>query len=304
MTSATPITLGEPAGITAPLSEKRARTRAVRVGPLSFGGVVRSEWIKALSLRSVRWTALVSIVLGTGIAAMMAFGMRGMMDLTAASSSAELAGYLVTVAGAAASFLSLVFGVLGVFLFSSEYASGMILSSLTVAPRRGLFFAGKAAVVALLSAAIAVVAVVLATVIAVVVVPSSAGTLLSTQVVTGLLGSVFFLIAVALMAFGLAGLIRSTAGAITAVVALLWLIPMVLQIAFGVSGWAWLDQISVLLPISLGETASSGVLPVVAEYGGPAGFVPAYGAALGVLAAWAAVPVVVALKLFFVRDAR
>ena len=93
---------------------------------LSLAGAIHSEWIKASSLRSIRWTAAVSIVVGIAMSVVMAFAIR---DLVGQDSAAGYIDYLLTVTGFPATFLSLVFGVLGVFVFSNEYSSGMILST-------------------------------------------------------------------------------------------------------------------------------------------------------------------------------
>ena len=67
-----------------------------------------------------------------------------------------------------------------------------------------------------------------AALISLILVPNVSQILGQTQVLTGLAGTIVFLVGVSLMAFALAGIVRSTAGAITIVVAILLLVPLIL----------------------------------------------------------------------------
>ncbi|MDF1488740.1 hypothetical protein [Tessaracoccus caeni] len=271
---------------------------ATRSARLTFGGVVRSEWIKALSLRSIRWSVIVSIGLGVAMSAAIAFALNAM----AADAPAEShVGFLTTVTSFPAGFLSLVFGVLGVFLFSSEYASGMILSTLTSAPRRGLVFAAKAVVLTVLSVFVAVVVLASGIGASAIVLPASTGSILDPQALTGFLGTLVFLLVVALFAFAAAGILRSTAGGITVMVAVVFLLPTILQIVTQVSDWSWAPVMLNYLPSTLGTVVGAGV--VEGGMGSDLGM-PGYGTALVALAAWALIPMGAAAWLFSSRDAK
>ena len=52
---------------------------AVHASRLSFAGILRSEWIKALSLRSIRWSIGTSIVAGLAMSLAMSFALRALM---------------------------------------------------------------------------------------------------------------------------------------------------------------------------------------------------------------------------------
>lgn len=123
--------------------------------------------------------------------------------------------YVLAVTTFPATFLAFVFA--GAFVFSSEYASGMILSTLTAAPRREYVLTAKALVLTAISSAAALASGIRVSMLQV---PEVADVLGSTQVLTGMLGTVFFLVAISLFAFAVAGA-RSTAGAITVVVGIL-----------------------------------------------------------------------------------
>ncbi len=277
---------------------------------LTLGGVIRSEWIKAMSLRSIRWTMAISIGLGVAMCVVMGFALNDFFnDTTSPMTATE---YVLAVTTFPATFLAFVFGVLGAFVFSSEYASGMILSTLTAAPRRGYVVAAKALVLTAISAAAAFIVVGAGIAVSVLYMPGVADVLGSTQVLTGMLGTVFFLVAISLFAFAVAGIVRSTAGAITVVIGILLLVPMILQIMSGVLDWNWLVTIQNYLPMTLGSNLGIGVtdaaelsLRVQMEQA-DTGYaeVLSYGDSAFNLALWVIVPMAVAVRLFFSRDAK
>lgn len=283
------------------LTRPTTATPADQASRLSFAGLLRSEWIKALSLRSIRWSIGTSIVAGLAMSLAMSFALRALIgdDLTATH-----AEYLASVTGFPANLLSLVFGVLGVFVFSSEYASGMILSTLTAAPRRGLLMAAKAVVLTAIAVVIALVVVGSGVLIAVTVMPESASAVWTLQTLTSLLGTTVFLVAIALFSFAVAGILRSTAGAITAVVGVIFLLPNILQIVAQLSDWSWVQLVWHYLPSSLGLTLGSGVMEGGAPVLEAAVHTPGYAEALAVLAAWVILPMAAAAKAFLSRDAR
>lgn len=285
-------TLTRPAAATPPV---------VQASRLSFSGILRSEWIKALSLRSIRWSIATSIVAGLAMSLAMSFALRALSGEDLIGSHAE---YLMTVTGFPANLLSLVFGVLGVFLFSSEYASGMILSTLTAAPRRGQLMAAKAVVLTVIAVAIAAVVVTSGVLIAVAVMPESASAVWTLQTLTSLLGTTIFLVAIALFSFAVAGILRSTAGAITVVVGVAFLLPNILQIVAQLSNWAWVQLVWNYLPTSLGMMLGTGIAEGSAPVSEASVHYPGYAEALVALAVWVIVPMAIAARSFFARDAK
>ncbi len=277
---------------------------------LTLGGVIRSEWIKAMSLRSIRWTLVLSIGLGMAMCTIMGFALNDLFsDPTSSMTATE---YVLAVTTFPATFLAFVFGVLGAFVFSSEYASGMILSTLTAAPRRGYVVAAKVLVLTAISAVAALLVVGAGIAVAVLHRPEVADVLTTTQVLTGMLGTVLFLVAISLFAFAVAGIVRSTAGAITVVVGILLLVPTILQIMSGVLDWNWLVTVQNYLPMTLGSNLGVGItdaadlsLRVQMEQAdsGYADVLGYWDSAFN-LALWVIVPMAVAVRLFFSRDAK
>ena len=113
-------------------------------------------------------------------------------------------------------------------------------------------------------------------------------------------GSGLVFAGIALMALGFGFLLRSTAGAITVVVSLLFVILLPLQLAAG--QWSWVSKIIDCLPISV-SSAVSNPLPTAAELGGEGAQFLTHGQAIAVFAAWALVPLIAAWFVFTRRDA-
>jgi len=105
---------------------------------------------------------------------------------------------------------------------------------------------------------------------------------------------------IALMALGLGFLLRSTAGTITVIVSLLFIISTPLQIA--ASKWDWIYKIIGCLPSTVSEAVSD-PFQRTTEWGGQGAQFLTHGQAIAVFAAWAIVPLLIAWFVFSRRDA-
>lgn len=285
--------------------ETQASTRTTRntpaARPQTFGGVFRSERIKFTSLLSIRLTLLITMVLGLGVSLLVVLlqvtdeFIVGGPDTLFGLGDQAMQSYLLFAATLSAPFLALVFGVLGVFAISNEYSSGMILSTLTAVPRRGRIFAAKAVLLATASAITAAVIVFGALGIAVIGVPEAASQLFTSQVISGVLGAIAYLVLISLFAFGVAALLRSTAGGIAVVAGVTFVVQIVFQV-LSMTGWEWLSTAGLYLPTPLGGVLSMGLNGTGAE--------PSYWTALIAMAIWAAAALIPAALLFQRRDAR
>ncbi|UOR03291.1 ABC transporter permease [Leucobacter allii] len=281
-------------GSRAPEPAAAGPRRRPATGPahrLSFGGVLRSERIKLLSLRSIRITLLCTVLAGLALSAMMALIWK--LEVVEIDGPAALQSYLLTVSTFASPFLALVIGVLGVFAITSEYSSGMILSSLAAVPTRRPVFLAKAIVTAALTAVTALALVLGGLVCAIAFLPAAAGELASLPVLTGALGTVAYLVLIALLAFGIAALLRSTAGGIAVIAGITFVLPIAFQM-LGFTGWEWVSVVSAYLPASLGSSLAVGTGAVD----------PSFGIALLAMAVWAAAALIPAGVAFQRRDAR
>jgi len=100
----------------------------------TFSNVARMEWIKARSLRSVRWTLLLGMVATAALGVVAGYNTR---SATGDPTSNILAGVALG---------QVITGVLGVLAITGEFSSGMIRASFGAIPRRGLVLAAKSAV--------------------------------------------------------------------------------------------------------------------------------------------------------------
>ena len=217
---------------------------------LSFGGMLRSEWIKLRSIRSTIWCFAILVALTVGFGALLASTISaptGMPAETAQSLSVQA----VTIG---ISFGSLVISVLGVLIISGEYGTGMIRSTLTAVPRRVPALFAKAIVFAVVTAIVSALAFAI-------VVPISVGLLSGKGIETdladpaywlALLGGVAYLVLVGLISFSIGAIVRNTAGAIAVALGLLLAAPIVLSLVGSLTQLTWLQNLATLLPSQAG----------------------------------------------------
>lgn len=233
---------------------------------LTFGGQLRSEWIKLRTLRSTWWAAGVTVALMAGIAALAAWG------LSSAGGDAGMgagAGVLAVTIGHA--FAQLAVGVLAVLVISGEYSTGMIRSTFAASPRRLPVYLAKALMVLIVAAVIALVGTVLAVAFAQPLL-SSAGMGIdfsSEDQLRAVAGQVAYLVLVALFAFGVGALVKNSAAGIVVVVGTLFALPIVVQIVASLTQLEWLGDVYEYLPsvagqqmIMLGEVPDGGLGPL------------------------------------------
>ncbi len=263
-------------------------------GRLSFDGVLRGEWIKLLSLRSIRWSIALMLVLSWAGAALMASAMAGSEFVTPQS----LPSVLVQAAALGSMFTVLIMGVIGVLAITSEYSSGLIRTTLTAVPTRTPMLAAKVLVVAVLALVVGAVSVFGGALLAAVILGDGAfGVLVEPAVLASLGGTTAYLVLASVLALGVGAMLRSSAGAISVVVTLLFVSTIVLQV-LTMTGWEWVPAISQWMPAELGTTlAQAPIMPAEATVG------VGYWAALGGLAVWAAAALAPAFLLLKQRDA-
>ncbi|ONH26965.1 ABC transporter permease [Pseudofrankia asymbiotica] len=235
--------------------------------------VLRAEWTK---LRTSPGTCalLVGVVAGT------------------VAVSAAAAGFSDPLPGADLPRLSLtgvqlgqaIVAVLAVLAIGDEYASGMTAVTFTAMPRRSRVLAAKALVVAMVVAVVATAAVAASVVVGRLLLPTY------TLAARPAIGSVLYLVLIALLSLGIATGVRSPAAGIGVVLALLYALPIVNA---AVADPAWQRRLLRIEPASAGLAvqATSGDVAIGPWKG------------LGVLALWAAGALLAAAVLLERRDA-
>ncbi|MGV9303137.1 ABC transporter permease subunit [Nonomuraea sp. NPDC003727] len=186
--------------------------------------VLAAEWVKARSVRS-SWL-LVGLSLGAvPLAAAIAWAAIGMYD--AASPPMRRTARIAELEEVVLIVPQLCMGVMGVLAITSEYATGLIRTSLALVPRRWPVLVAKSAVVGGLGLVVGPVVVfvtyaVTAAMLAGRFPVASFGERLPTLVASAVTVAVF-----ALLGLGLGALLRSAAAAIAVLVGLVYVIPIV-----------------------------------------------------------------------------
>jgi ABC-2 type transport system permease protein len=205
-----------------------ARPRAVPAAGHRAGlaGTLRSEVTKLRSVRSTYWTLFMLVV--AGIAWSVAY-CAGEASRWPHMSLQDRAGFDPTQSSVVGLALlgQLVIVVLGTLAITSEYSTGMIRTSLTVMPRRGVLFGAKAAVFAAVGLVVAFLTSFAAFFIGQSLLASThvSATLSQPNVLRAVIGSAVYVALCGLFAFGLGAILRSTAGAMTTAYGLLFLVP-------------------------------------------------------------------------------
>ena len=211
---------------TAAIPATPARTRAVP--PVSrrpgLPGALRSELTKIRSVRSTYWTLLAQAVASIAWA---------VLDCAGTISHGIGPGFSATEASLTGQvFLSeLIIVVLGALVITSEYSTGMIRTSLAVMPRRGVLYAAKAIVFAAVTLTISLVTSFVAFFVGQAILASKHynTTLAQSGVLRAVLLSAAIVAVFGLLAYGAGAIIRHTAGAITAILGVIFLIPALAQ---------------------------------------------------------------------------
>jgi ABC-2 type transport system permease protein len=263
--------------LTPPSATGAARVR-LRVTPAR---VVLSEWTKFRSLRSTLYTLLIAVFLMIGIgalfAAITASQPGGLDPGQSAVSTSLMTGTF---------FAQLAIGVLGVLLISGEYSTGMIRSSLTVVPRRLPMLWGKLAVFAGVVFLTMLIASVTTFFVgqALLSGPGLAASLSDSGALRSVVGAALYVTVAGMTALALGALLRNTAAAITAFVAVFFVIPpLTLLLPASLT-----DHFVQYLPSTIGGelvTGDSGVANSLAPWTG-FGVMCGYAAVLIGFAAW------------------
>jgi hypothetical protein len=191
-----------------------------------FRSAARMEWLKLRSVRSTGWVLLV-----------FAAGMIGLAILVmihqhwATMSAPDRASFDPTeLSFAGLSIGQLALGVLGALVITTEFSSGMIRATLAAVPRRSLLLAAKAAVLGAVTLVVGEIFAFAAFAAGELVLKSPAphATLGQPGVLRAVLMAGAYPALIALIALGLGAVIRHTAGAISAVVGILFVLPLIL----------------------------------------------------------------------------
>jgi hypothetical protein len=216
---------------------------------LTQARITRSEWTKFGSLRSSGFALLAALLM------LVAFGIIASAATVhdwASLSAKDRAGFdpLVTsLRGVDAADLAL--GFLGVLWISGEYGTGLIRATFTAVPKRLPILWAKTAVLAAVAFALALPGTLLAFFASQSILQSKHISIAFTHpgVPRALIGAALYLTVLTLFSLGLGATIRNTAGGIAALVAIVFVLPILTNVL----GTSWKDAISPYLPTNAGE---------------------------------------------------
>ena len=212
-------------------------------GRANLAGALRSEFTKIRSVRSTYWTLFTLVVVTVGFGALASLGV--------ATHGHPGPGFDATAQSLSGLYISqLIMGVLGVLVITAEYSTGMIRTTLMTLPRRGTVIAAKAIVFAVVAFVTGLITSFASFFLGQALMSSHhiSTTISQPHVLRAVIGGALFLTACGLLAFGIGLLLRHTAGAISTVVALLF----VLSILINFIPQSWQNHVDKWVPAMAG----------------------------------------------------
>lgn len=200
---------------------------------VTFPRVMRSEWIKLRTVRSIVITLLASavVVIGFGVLATAIKsgditpprGGRpgGPPGFTNDSTAISLAGVQLT---------QMIVAIVGVLLVTSEYVTGSIRATLAAVPRRLPVLFAKVAVFAATVFVLELIAIVIAFLAGQAILGKTGVSLGDDGVLAAVIGAALTIVGMGLIGVALGFLLRSTAGGIAVTIAIFFIVPVLLNI--------------------------------------------------------------------------
>jgi len=255
---------------------------------------LHAEWTKLRTTPSTAWLPLAAVVMTVGLStAITAEAAPGTI------SCADCDPARLSLSGIYLGQMAIV--VLAVLAATGEYSSGLIITTLTATPRRLVVFAAKAAAVTTVVLPAGLVSVTASLAVGRILLPANGFTaangypalsLTHGPVLRAAVGTVLYLDLVALLSLGIAIMLRHTAAALTTVLGLLYLVPILAQMVTNDRWHTWIERYA---PMSAGlavQTTTALGRPSIHPWVG-----------LGVLAAYAGTALILGAAVFNTRDA-
>jgi ABC-2 type transport system permease protein len=253
---------------------------------------LHAEWTKLRTMPGTGWLVLACVVLTIAGSWLVSAVVKCPASCGADTTKLSLTGVMVGQAFVA---------ILAIGVIAPEYDSGMIKVTLAAVPRRGAMLAAKAVVITAVVAAAGVVAVLASLLIGRLLEPGNgfsaargfaALSLTHGPTLRAAAGSVLYLALIGLLSLGLASVLRDSAAALSVVLGLIYLVPLLADVALS---HRWQHHLERWAPTEAGlaiqATRNLARLPIGPWPG------------LGVLAAWAAGAMLLGYLLLRLRDA-
>ena len=274
----------------APASRQLPPTRRAT----GFGRLLLSEWTKIRSVRSTIWTLIIFVIVTIGFTTLFTWlTVANWNGPRAATRNATIIADPVSfILGAGLGLGQLAIAVLGALLITTEYSTGVIRASLLAVPKRTPMLAAKAVIFAVLILVLGEIISFSAFFIGSSILHSHVPVSLSDPgVARAVTGSGLYLAVLGLFALAIGALIRHTAGGISTVIGVVFVLP----ILSGLLPGSWGAHINAYLPVQAGTLighAHQQASDLLSPWEG-----------FGVFCLWTAVLLVAAAYLLNRRDA-
>jgi ABC-2 type transport system permease protein len=269
----------------------RARVHTGRVTQLR---VAQSEWTKLRTLRSSRYALLLTVAMTIGFTILPAVVNAARWNTMSAADRADFHPLDTSVIGVTTAQLAI--GVLGVLVISAEYTTGLVRSTFAAVPKRLPVLWAKAGVFGLVTLVLAVPSTLIAFFAAQAILRGHtlnghdiALSFSDPGVARAVIGGALYLTLVGLFGLGFGALLRNTAGGISALAAVLFVLPPLITVLPS----SWDNAISPYLPSNAGQA--------IMQTGNPAHTLAPW-AGLGLFAGYAAITIALAAVLLRRRD--
>lgn len=232
------------------MDDAAAPVAATPAGRYGMADLMRSEWTKLRTVRSTIWTLGMTALIGLAASAIATGFTRAHWAGMPASNKASFHPVEVSLMGV---YLggTLLLGLLGILVMSGEHATGTIRATLAAAPRRPMVLGAKVLVFGTVSLVVAELVAFASFFLgqAFLTSPATHATLSSPGALRAVAGIGLFLCVVGLLALGIAVLVRHTAGAISAYVGVILVLPLII----GALPGSLQHQVERLLPVEIGS---------------------------------------------------
>ncbi|MBO0729947.1 MAG: ABC transporter permease subunit [Acidimicrobiaceae bacterium] len=219
----------------------------VTAGPVTQGRVLRSEWIKLKSVRSTVVVTGLTIFCLVGLSLLVSYLTRARWNQL--SPGEQQPWTLLSRSLIGVDLAQLTVGALGVVVITGEYTTGMIRATLGAVPKRLPVLWAKLAVFTVITFAVVLVSSFAAFLLGQAVLGSHGVALSYPGALRAVFGVSMYVTVVGILGVALGFLIRNTAGGVTAVAALVLVLPEIIRSLPS----SWADNIYPYLPSSAGQ---------------------------------------------------
>ncbi|THJ68678.1 ABC transporter permease [Arthrobacter echini] len=231
-------------------AQRRPRQESTTGSGVTFGRVLKSEWIKVTTVPSTVILIVCTVVVMVGLAALFAWSVSITADaLNDPDFPAEFRppaegpgspGFdAFTAPSSGLVFGQLLIAALAVVLITSEWTTGMIRSTMVAVPRRTPALLGKVIVAAVIAFLVGFGSALLSYLIAQ---PILAGenidfAITEDGVFPSIINTGTYLALVAVLSMAIGILLRNTAGGVVTAVGIFFVLPLIVQLLSGLADW-------------------------------------------------------------------